>query len=170
MLSVLLILGFSAAIHCAHVTTIQDVNGLIDKTIVEIQKEKTLKLPEYPTVVITGLENLKRRGNCIKTAKPGVFECHAISEEAKVTAEGEQEELILHFTFEVVVDSEGHLVSYKTVKTDIALKNPETTYSLGKWLKKEWNNIKKVAEEALHAVIQTKVTNIVTVIATTILG
>lgn len=87
-----------------------------------------------------------------------------------MTADGEHEEVFIHFTFEVVVDAEGHLVSYKTVKTDIVLKNVETPYGLGKWLKKEWDKIKHVAEEALHAVIETKVRDTVTKIATSILG
>jgi hypothetical protein len=48
---------------------VKDVDALIDKTIVEIRKEKNLKFPEFPTVEITGLENLKRLGQCKKTEK-----------------------------------------------------------------------------------------------------
>ena len=49
--------------------TVKDVNELIEKTIVEIRKEKSLKIPEFPTVEITGLEHLKRNGDCKKGAK-----------------------------------------------------------------------------------------------------
>ena len=85
-------------------------------------------------------------------------------------ANGEHEEIKIHLTFEVVVDAEGKLVSYKTIRTDINFKDePVGTFYKG-WLKKTWDKIKHVAEAALHAVIETKVKTIVTTIAMSVLG
>jgi hypothetical protein len=85
-------------------------------------------------------------------------------------ANGEHEEIKIHLTFEVVVDSEGKLVSYKTIRTDINFKDEPVSDFYKSFLHKVWDKIKKVAEKALHAVIETKVRDLVTKIATSILG
>ena len=97
------------------------------------------------------------------------FECHAMTNEAKVTFEDDMEVVIVHLAFEVVVDTQGHLVSYHIVKTTVDLKNPNTMFSLIKKIKKGWNKFKGFIEEAVHALIQKKVTAIVEKIATSIL-
>lgn len=97
--------------------------------------------------------------------------------ESQLSGWGEKVDVVVRITFEVVVDSDGHLVRYEAKTVDIEAKSAEEQddnqpeeFGLGKKLKKLWKKVKHAAEKILHEEIKKKVTEIVTSIAASILS
>jgi len=157
-------------------TKVAEVNKLIDRTIQEIHKtgKVPFEVPEVTKAEIVGLEHLKRVGNCVQTAAPMTFECHASATETTLEAEGEKLPVNLNIKFVVVVDAEGKLVAFKLEDVQVIAKGDVEYYGLWSKIKKAvgtvLKDIEKTAEEALKVVVHAKVESVVTAVATSIIG